>query len=47
MLARIGGPKSTAGEADAIRPLVETSPLPRWAYLPFSARAFSTCSALG
>lgn len=41
VLASIGGLKFTAYEAEAIRPLVETSPLLSWAYSVFSPQAFS------
>jgi reactive chlorine resistance protein C len=41
VLAMIGGLKFTAYEAEAIRPLVETSPLLSWAYAVFSVQAFS------
>jgi uncharacterized membrane protein YkgB len=37
----IGGLKFTAYEAEAIRPLVATSPLLSWAYALFSPQAFS------
>jgi uncharacterized membrane protein YkgB len=41
VLVLIGGLKFTAYEAEAIRPLVETSPLLSWAYAVFSLQAFS------
>jgi reactive chlorine resistance protein C len=41
VLVLIGGLKFTAYEAEAIRPLVETSPLLSWAYAVFSPQAFS------
>lgn len=41
VLALIGGLKFTAYEAEAIRPLVESSPLLSWAYAAFSPQAFS------
>jgi uncharacterized membrane protein YkgB len=41
VLGLIGGLKFTAYEAEAIRPLVESSPLLCWAYAVFSPRAFS------
>lgn len=41
VLASIGGLKFTAYEAEAIRPLVETSPLLSWAYAVFSVQGFS------
>jgi uncharacterized membrane protein YkgB len=41
VLVMIGGLKFTAYEAEAIRPLVETSPLLSWAYAVFSLQSFS------
>jgi uncharacterized membrane protein YkgB len=41
VLVMIGGLKFTAYEAEAIRPLVETSPLLSWTYAFFSLQAFS------
>lgn len=41
VLMLIGGLKCTAYEAEAIRPLVESSPLLRWAYAVFGLQAFS------
>ena len=41
VLVMIGGLKFTAYEAEAIRPLVETSPLISWAYALFSVQGFS------
>jgi reactive chlorine resistance protein C len=41
ILLTIGGLKFTAYEAEAIRPLVQTSPLISWAYALFSVHGFS------
>jgi uncharacterized membrane protein YkgB len=41
VLVLIGGLKFTAYEAEAIRPLVESSPLLSWAYAVFDVQTFS------